>query len=135
MAVELYERRLDAARITKGTSSSIIYELVLTTALRTIPPGADVLEFGAGTASLLKMLPWTETLGELVNFYFTFVFSVPYESFIPLGGVETELPFPNGMKDARNRALVVFRNRLIEFINDYEPDNPQIYQWPLNIET
>jgi len=56
VAVELYERRLDAARITKGTSSSIIYELVLATALRTIPPGADVLEFGAGTASLVKML-------------------------------------------------------------------------------
>ena len=56
MACELYERRLDAARITKGTSSSIIYDLVLTTALRTIPSRADILEFGAGTASLLKML-------------------------------------------------------------------------------
>jgi 2-polyprenyl-3-methyl-5-hydroxy-6-metoxy-1,4-benzoquinol methylase len=56
VACELYERRLDAARITKGTSSSIIYELVLATALRRIPPAADVLEFGAGTASLLRML-------------------------------------------------------------------------------
>jgi 2-polyprenyl-3-methyl-5-hydroxy-6-metoxy-1,4-benzoquinol methylase len=65
VACELYERRLDAARITKGTSSPIIYELVLTTALRTIPPGADVLEFGAGTGSLLKMLRGTGFTGRV----------------------------------------------------------------------
>jgi hypothetical protein len=49
--------------------------------------------------------------------------------------VETNLPFPSGMKDPRNRAVVIYRDRLIEFINRYEPSNPQIGQWPLNIET
>jgi hypothetical protein len=97
----------------------------------TLPPNDQPLD----TTSLLKMLPWTETIGELVNFYFIFVFSVPYESFIPPGGVDSNLPFPNGMIDPRNRAIVVYRNRLIEFINGYEPENPQLSQWPLNIET
>lgn len=96
-----------------------------------LPPSNQALD----TTSLLKLLPWTETLGELINFYFVFVFSVPYISFIPAGGVEKDLPFPNGMKDSRNRALVTYRNGLIEFINSYESDNPQINQWPLNIET
>jgi 2-polyprenyl-3-methyl-5-hydroxy-6-metoxy-1,4-benzoquinol methylase len=54
MRADLYERRLEAARITKGTSSSVIYELLLATALRTIEPHAEILEFGAG--SILKML-------------------------------------------------------------------------------
>jgi hypothetical protein len=97
----------------------------------TLPsPGANL-----DTQALLKLLPWTGTIGELVNFYFIFVFSAPYEPFIPVGGVETNLPFSNGMQDPRNRAIVDYRNRLIEFINDYEPSNPQIGQWPLNIET
>jgi hypothetical protein len=87
------------------------------------------------TQTLLKLLPWTGTIGEVVNFYFTFVFSSPYGPFIPPGGVETNLPFPSGMKDPRNRAVVIYRDRLIEFINRYEPSNPQIGQWPLNIET
>jgi hypothetical protein len=30
------------------------------------------------------------------------------------------------MEDPRNRAVVVYRNRLIEFINSYEPSNPQL---------
>jgi hypothetical protein len=87
------------------------------------------------TQALLKLLPWTGTIGDLVNFYVTFVFSSPYEPFIPAGGVDTDLPFPSGMEDPRNRAVVVYRNRLIEFINRYEPSNPQLGQWPLNIET
>lgn len=53
---ELYDRRLDAARMTKGTSSPIIYQLLLATALRAIEPGAEILEFGAGTGTILKML-------------------------------------------------------------------------------
>jgi 2-polyprenyl-3-methyl-5-hydroxy-6-metoxy-1,4-benzoquinol methylase len=52
----LYDRRLDAARITKGTSSPVIYELLLAAAWRAIDPSADILEFGAGTGSILKML-------------------------------------------------------------------------------
>lgn len=52
----LYERRLDAAKVTKGTSSSSIYDFVLANALSTVARGASILEFGAGTGSLLKIL-------------------------------------------------------------------------------
>ena len=46
--------------------------------------------------ALLAYLPNTETIGEAFNFYFTFVFSPPYEPFIPLSGVDTDLFFPGG---------------------------------------
>jgi hypothetical protein len=87
------------------------------------------------TETLLSYLPNTETIGEAINFYFIFVFSPPYELFIPLGGSNTELFFPNGLADSRNQALVQFRNGLAAFINEYEPTTPQRFQWPRNIET
>ncbi len=87
------------------------------------------------TRALLSYLPNTETIGEAVNFYFTFVFSTPYEPFIPLGGVDTGLFFPGGARDVRNRALMQFRTGLAAFIDDYQPDTPQRFQWPRNIET
>ena len=85
--------------------------------------------------ALLAYLPDTQTISEAVNFYFTFVFTPPYESFIPLGGVDTALFFPGGVTDPRNRALIDFRNGLAGFINAYAPQAPQRFQWPLNIET
>jgi hypothetical protein len=88
------------------------------------------------TPALLAFLPKTGTIGKMVNFYFTFVFSPPYVPFIPLAGVDSNLFFPNGLNDPRNVALVGRRNALISFIEDeYEPNAPQITQWPLNIET
>jgi hypothetical protein len=87
------------------------------------------------TKELLAYLPNTETIGEAVNFYFTFVFSPPYEPLIPLGGVETNLFFPGGAADPRNQALIQFRNDLAKLIAAYEPETPQRFQWPLNIET
>ena len=87
------------------------------------------------TKALLAHLPNTETIGEAVNFYFTFVFSPPYEPFIPLSGVDTDLFFPGGPLDHRNLALIQFRNGLAEFINNYDPETPQRFQWPRNIET
>jgi 2-polyprenyl-3-methyl-5-hydroxy-6-metoxy-1,4-benzoquinol methylase len=56
MQDELYSRRLTAARATKGTSSSVIYQMLLGAASSAIEPGAELLEFGAGTGSLIKML-------------------------------------------------------------------------------
>jgi len=56
MCDDLYERRLDAAWATKGTSSSTIYRLVVETARHAIDPNAEILEFGAGTGSLVRML-------------------------------------------------------------------------------
>ena len=52
----LYERRLEAARITKGTSKSAVYQMLLDAAAGVLKPGTQVLEFGAGTGSLISML-------------------------------------------------------------------------------
>jgi hypothetical protein len=87
------------------------------------------------TRSLLTYLPNAETIGESINFYFTFAFSTPYEPFIPLGGTNTELFFPGGPREPRNRALIALRNGLASFMGSYQPDPPQRFQWPRNIET
>jgi hypothetical protein len=58
-----------------------------------------------------------------------------YEAFIPFSGVDINLLFPGGATDPRNQALIQLRNGLAEFINDYQPESPQRFQWPLNIET
>jgi hypothetical protein len=89
-----------------------------------------------GTNALLAFLPKTGTIGKMVNFYFTFVFSRPYVPFIPPFGVESDLFFPSGLNDPRNVALVKRRKALISFIEEtYEPAEPETAQWPLNIET
>src|SRR5947207_5063401 len=109
------------------------------------------------TKRLLEFLPKTGTIGTMTTFYFTFVFSKPYSSFIPLEGVEANLFFPDGVGDQRNQALIQYRQRLIDFIKSYttaqqealarleEQGNieirkrqtipGQIHQWPLSIET
>jgi Lipoxygenase len=88
-----------------------------------------------GTKRLLSYLPNTDTIGQAVGFYFIFAFSTPYEPYIPLGGVDTQLYFPGGTSDARNRALIELRNGLASFIGEYDPAMPQRFQWPRNIET
>jgi Lipoxygenase len=87
------------------------------------------------TKTLLSYLPNTNTISQSVTFYFTFAFSTPYEPFIPLNGVGRELFFPGGDTDSRNRALMDLRKGLATFIDDYQPDLPQPFQWPRNIET
>lgn len=86
------------------------------------------------TKQLLTYLPTTGTIGEMVTFYYTFVFSTPYVPLIPQNGSEAQLPFPNET-DPRNHALVHFRETIIAFMKQYQPGSPQINQWPLNIET
>ena len=75
-----------------------------------------------GTKQLLSYLPNTETIGEALNFYSIFVFSPPYESNIPLGGVATELFFPGGPGEVRNQALVKLRRSLAGFIDELPAD-------------
>lgn len=87
------------------------------------------------TRELLSYLPNTGSIAQAVTFYFTFAFSTPYEPFVPLGGVRDELFFPGGTGDKRNRALIKVRRGLADFIGDYQPDMPQRFQWPRNIET
>jgi len=69
----------------------------------------------------------------MISFYFTFIFSAPYEPLIPLDGEDSALFFPEP-NDPRNQALINYRERVMAFINSFQ-DTPQIYQWPLNIET
>ncbi len=89
------------------------------------------------TQQLFEWLPKTGVIGKMMTFYFTFVFSMPYKPFVPLGGLETNLFFPNGMSDPRNKALVEYRKVVAGFIQTYypAPNPPQMGQWPLNIET
>jgi Lipoxygenase len=110
------------------------------------------------TKRLLAFLPVTGTIGQMATFYFTFVFSSPYEPFIPLDGPEKDLFFHGGDGvDQCNQALVNYRYRMIDFIKSYiaaqqevlaqlekqgniqagelQGDSSQIHQWPLNIET
>ena len=87
------------------------------------------------TKDLLAFLPKTGTIGLMVTFYYTFVFSTPYVPLIPQSGVEADLFFPGGPDDPRNEALIAFRHKMVGFMQQYQPDSPQLQQWPLNIET
>lgn len=87
------------------------------------------------TPTLLSYLPKTGTIGQMVTFYFTFSFSVPYVPFVPLDGIEDDLYFPGGPDEPRNRALIALRAALIDFMRTRQPGSPQVNQWPRNIET
>lgn len=100
-----------------------------------IPPPATPLT----ARGLLAHLPRTGTIGSMLRFYDIFSFSRPYEPFVPAHGLESDLFFPDGLADARNRALVTYRGAiqgLIDALSPYSPPTQaQRYQWPLCIET
>ena len=75
-----------------------------------------------GTKELISYLPNTNTIAGSIDFYYVFTYSTPYESFIPLGGVPTELFFSGGRDEPRNSALIHLRNGLASFIREYQPD-------------
>ena len=87
------------------------------------------------TRELLEYLPNTETLGKMVNFYYIFVFSRPYERFLPEGGNDKNLFFAGGENEPRNAALIAYRDEIAAFAQRYDPQSPQLKQWPLNVET
>ena len=74
-------------------------------------------------------------LGRTADRYAAARAKVRYEPLIPLGGVETNLFFAGGAGDPRNQALIAFRNGMVALIEGYEPESPQRFQWPLDIET
>ncbi len=87
------------------------------------------------TRELLEYLPNTDTLGKMVNFYYIFVFSRPYERFLPEGGNDKNLFFAGGENEPRNAALIAYRDEIAAFAQRYDPRSPQLKQWPLNVET
>lgn len=88
------------------------------------------------TNDLLTYLPKTGTIGEMITFLFTFVFSAPYVPFLPVAGKDTELIWGDNPKEPRNAALITFREFMEGFMHSYEdPSSAQLYQWPRNIET
>jgi hypothetical protein len=101
------------------------------------------------TRELLAFLPRTGTMGLMANFLFTFVYTPPYMSFIPIAGLEAELSFHGPGEAACNNALIQFRRDLLAFMELYAADSnyqnqpatmnfqvtpAQIHQWELNIE-
>ena len=84
------------------------------------------------TKALLRFLPRTGTIGSMLHFYFTFWASTPYVPFVPIGGVDRELFFDDAVS---NQALIDLRRFIVDFIERFEPDTPQIWQWERNIET
>jgi hypothetical protein len=102
------------------------------------------------TRELLAFLPKTGTMGAMATFLFTFVYSPPYIPFIPVAGVEAELPFRGPASAACNNALIQYRRDLLAFMELYAADSnhqnqpaqmnfqvtpAQIHQWELSIET
>jgi hypothetical protein len=87
------------------------------------------------TETLLRFLPRTGTIGKMVRFYFTFSFSVPYVPFIPIAGPTTGLFFGDDPAEPRNAALIRLRREIASLIEELQPETPQLFQWPLNIET
>ena len=55
MSISLQDRRMDAAFASKGISSDVIYQLVIKL-LNRLPLNGDLLEYGAGTGSLINHL-------------------------------------------------------------------------------
>ena len=92
-------------------------------------------------ARVLAYLPKTGTIGSLATFLFTFIYSTPYESFIPLAGIEADQSFTGAHAKACNAALVQFRRDLEAFMTqwafeaDVQGPPAQVHQWELNIET
>jgi hypothetical protein len=83
------------------------------------------------TQALLRFLPKTGTIGSMLHFYFIFWATPPYVPFVPIGGFDTELFFED---EASNQALIELRRFIAGFIEKFEPETPQIWQWERNIE-
>ena len=87
------------------------------------------------TVDLLKYLPNTGAIGDLVSFFYVFIYAKPYTRLIPKGGVTANLFFGGGQSDPRNQALIHYRSTMVGFINTYTNDATQVSQWPIDVET
>ena len=68
----------------------------------------------------------------MMHFIYTFWASTPYVPFVPIGGVDRDLFFDDAVS---NEALIELRRFIIDFVERFEPETPQIWQWERNIET
>jgi hypothetical protein len=93
----------------------------------TIPDPGDDFD----TTALHRYLPNTGAIGEMLHFYFIFWASPPYVSFVPLGGVDTDLFFDD---EVSNAALIELRRFAMRFIEAHEPGTAQFHQWERHIE-
>ena len=136
-------------RITAHGSSRLIESAnPALTFVANFPPCFQLTDIPAPSANiseenLLKYLPKTGAIGEMIAFYYIFTFSAPYDSLIPVEGLNADLPFSD-LQDARNAALVQFRKDIATFIDKfvaesqlpgYPADAPQYQQWSANVET
>jgi|GEM_PF-6284481 len=94
----------------------------------TIPKPTDTFD----NKALYAYMPKTGTIAGMINFLFTFAFSPPYEPLVPLTGIDSDLYLED---PACNQALIGYRQSIIDAVEAIQPETPQIYQWPLNIET
>jgi hypothetical protein len=115
---------------------------------------ADIPEPGTRLSEddLLAYLPHTGTIGGMTTFYFTFVYSAPYERLVPLDGIKSHPQF-SGTQSSCNDALFAYRARISAFVDQYlvawndalerirgAPGSPPSYaenqagQWPRSIE-
>jgi hypothetical protein len=73
----------------------------------------------------------------LVNFYFTFAFSVSYEPFIPLEGIDdtSTLFYGEDVNDPSNQALIAFRKEILEILLTLDPGIPQVFHAGVPVAT
>ena len=96
-----------------------------------------------GTLNLSSFLPYTGTIGAQIAFGYTFIYTTPYKPFIPLAGIDAELPFtgPPDVVDKCNKALIRYRTEVKDFMTLFAEEShvlgppAQLTQWELNIET
>jgi lipoxygenase len=140
-----------ASRLNQGVNPAISFVANFPPCLQdtTLPPARTPIVFKtggaspAGAMSLAGFLPNTGSIGELATFAFTFIYSAPYKPFIPLAGIDRELPFvgPPGVADVCNQALIRYRTDLRAFMTLYAAESgvpgppAQLNQWELSIET
>ena len=76
-----------------------------------IPDPGDKLS----NEELLARLPHTGTIGGVTTFYFTFVYSKPYASVIPSGGIRADPYFPKTQNNC-DTALFAYRAGIQGFV-------------------
>lgn len=84
------------------------------------------------SVDLLKILPYTGTIGLMTRFYGIFIYTAPYVPLVPTSGINQELFYQS---PSANQALVEFRQKILDLMGEVQPLRSQPHQWPRGIET